>query len=416
MSAIRVETLANGLRVAFEPIAGMATASLCWLVPVGTAGDPDGAAGEGETTLLSELILRGAGSLDSRGFSDALDALGCNRRTTANAFHTIVTATLMGNRMADGLSLLVDTVRRPRLDQEHLDPVQRLALQALEGLTDDPQHLVMLRLAGRFLPAPYNRTGYGHADGLRACTMDRLRQSWRRRAVPKGSILAMAGAVDADALLPVLQRLLGDWEGQVSEPAVQGAAAGGVDHLALDTAQTHLALALPAPVDAHADANALRLASLVLGGEASSRLFTEVREKRGLCYSVGGSVALGRDRGMLQVYAGSTPQRAGETLACVLAELRRFGKGVSHEEFERARTGMKSRTIMQGESAAARASAVAGDLFRLGRPRTLDEQAAEIDRLTLDGVNRAIATHWSDGWVERMTLATVGPAPLETPR
>ena len=322
----------------------------------------------------------------------------------------------MGNRMADGLSLLVDTVRRPRLDQEHLDPVQRLALQALEGLTDDPQHLVMLRLAGRFLPAPYNRMGYGHADGLRACTMDRLRQSWRRRAVPKGSILAMAGAVDADALLPVLQRLLGDWEGQVSEPAVQGAAAGGVDHLALDTAQTHLALALPAPVDAHADANALRLASLVLGGEASSRLFTEVREKRGLCYSVGGSVALGRDRGMLQVYAGSTPQRAGETLACVLAELRRFGKGVSHEEFERARTGMKSRTIMQGESAAARASAVAGDLFRLGRPRTLDEQAAEIDRLTLDGVNRAIATHWSDGWVERMTLATVGPAPLEMPR
>ena len=415
MSAIRVETLENGLRVAFEPIAGMATASLCWLVPAGTAGDPEGAAGEGETTLLSELILRGAADRDSRSFSDALDALGCNRRTTANPFHTIVTATCMGNRVADALALLVDVVRRPRLDAEHLDPVQRLALQALEGLTDDPQHLVMLRLAGRFVPPPFNRTGYGHADGLRACTIERLRQSWRRRAVPKGSILALAGAVDADALLPVLRNLLGDWEGQTVEPPVASAAQGGIDHLALDTAQTHLALALPAPVDANPDANSLRLASLVLGGEASSRLFTEVREKRGLCYSVGGSVALGRDRGMLQVYAGSTPQRAGETLACIVGELRRFAKGITHEEFERARTGMKARTIMQGESAAARASAVAGDLFRQGRPRTLDEQAAQIDNLTLDGVNRAIATHWSNGWIERMTMASIGPAPLQMP-
>ena len=177
-----------------------------------------------------------------------------------------------------------------------------------------------------------------------------------------------------------------------------------------------MAIALPAPTDSHPDALALRLASLVLGGEASSRLFTEVREKRGLCYSVGASVALGRDRGMLQLYAGSTPQRAGQTLACILGELRRFEAGISHEEFERARTGMKARAIMQGESAAARASSVAGDLFRIGRARTLADQASDIDRLTLDAVNRAVALHWNAAWVERMTLASIGPAPLEMPR
>ena len=416
MTAIRVETLSNGLRVAFEPIAGMATASLCWLVPAGTAGDPAGAAGEGETTLLSELILRGAGARDSRSFSDALDGLGCERRTTANPFHTIVTATMMGNRVADCLAPLADVVLRPRLDAEHLEPVQRLALQALEGLSDDPQHLVMLRLAERHLPAPYNRTGYGHAEGLKACTIERLRESWRCRAVPGGSILALAGNVQPDALLPVLQRLLGDWKGQGHEPEVRAQAIGGIDHLPLDTAQTHVAIALPAPTDSHPDALALRLASLVLGGEASSRLFTEVREKRGLCYSVGASVALGRDRGMLQLYAGSTPQRAGQTLACILGELRRFEAGISHEEFERARTGMKARAIMQGESAAARASSVAGDLFRIGRARTLADQASDIDRLTLDAVNRAVALHWNAAWVERMTLASIGPAPLEMPR
>jgi predicted Zn-dependent peptidase len=132
--------------------------------------------------------------------------------------------------------------------------------------------------------------------------------------VPGGSILSFAGAVDAKALLPLLKSLFKDWKGSTSEPDQTGAPARGVDHMELPTSQTHLAIALPAPVDSHADATALRLASMVLGGESSSRLFTEVREKRGLCYSVGGSVSLGRDRGMLQIYAGSTPQRAAGAL------------------------------------------------------------------------------------------------------
>lgn len=413
---MHLERLENGLRVAFEPIAGMATCSLCWLVPAGTAGDPAGAAGEGETTLLSELILRGAGQLDSRAWSDALDGLGCERRTTANPFHTLMTATMMGKRLAQALPLLADAVLRPRLDAEHLDPVRRLALQALEGLSDDPQHLVMLRLAERFLPAPYNRTGYGHPQGLEAATMPGLRDSWRRRAVPAGSILAIAGAVDPTEAMPVIRRAFADWNGSVEEPMPSAAPIGGVDHLVMDTAQTHLAIALPAPTDSHADATALRLASLVLGGESSSRLFTEVREKRGLCYSVGASVSLGRDRGMLQVYAGSTPQRAGQTLSCIRGELERLAKGISQDEFDRARTGLKSRVVMQGESAAARASSVAGDLFRLGRVRSLADLAGEVDRLSLQAVNDAIRRHWSADWMERLTLASIGPAPLEAPR
>ena len=416
MSGIHLERLDNGLRVALEPIDGMATCSLCWLVPAGTAGDREGAAGEGETTLLTEMILRGAGSLDSRGWSDALDGLGCERRTTANPFHTLLTATMMGSRLAEAMPLLSDAVLRPQLAAEHLDPVRRLALQALEGLSDDPQHLVMLRLAERFLPAPYNRTGFGHAKGLESATIAALRQSWQRRAVPTGSILAIAGAVDAHAAMPVIRAALGRWSGSIDEPAVTSPPRGGSDHLAMETAQTHLAMALPAPPDGHAEATALRLASLVLGGESSSRLFTEVREKRGLCYSVGASVSLGRDRGMLQVYAGSTPQRAGQTLACIRGELERFAQGITADEFERARTGLKSRVVMQGESAAARASSVAGDLFRLGRARSLADLAGEVDRLSLDGVNEAIARHWAAGWMDRLTLASIGPAPLEPSR
>jgi predicted Zn-dependent peptidase len=413
---IKVERLPNGLVVAVEPLPGMATASLCWLVPCGTAGDPEGAAGEGESTLLSELILRGAGDRPSRAWNDALDALGCERRTTANPFHTLMTATALGSRLPEAMSLLVDALLRPRLDEEHLPPVQRLATQALEGLTDEPQHLVMLRLAERFLPAPYNRSGYGHAEGIRSLTMGGLRAAWHRRAVPAGSILAFAGAVDPSTIVPLVRRLTEAWAGRTDDPPLTRPPLRGTDHLTLPSSQTHLAIALPAPVESSPDALALKLAAMVLGGESSSRLFTEVREKRGLCYSVGGSVSLGRDRGMLQVYAGSTPQRAGQTLACIRGELERFAAGVTAQEYERARTGLKSRLVMQGESAAARASTVAGDLFRIGRARTLADLAAEVEALTLEVVNAAIGRHWGTGWLDALTLATIGPAPPDSSR
>jgi predicted Zn-dependent peptidase len=394
MSGIHTHRLANGLTVALEPLPGMATASLCWLVPAGTAGDPDGAAGEGESTLLSELILRGAGPLESRAWSDALDAQGCERRTTANPFHVLMTATALGSRMPGAFELLADAIRRPRLDAEHVEPVRRLALQALEGLADEPQHQVMLMLAERFLPSPYNRSGYGHADGLRALTAETLRAAWRRRAVPHGSILALSGAVDPRTLLPLVERALGDWSGTCPEPALLRPALGGVHHHVQDSSQTHLAL----------------------GGESSSRLFTEVREKRGLCYSVGASLSLGRDRGMLQIYAGSTPQRAGQTLACIHEELDRFTGGIRSDEFERARTGLKARLVMQGESAAARASSVAGDLFRIGRARSLGQMAQDVDALSVDSVNAAIERHWNRSWLEGITQVSIGPAALQPGR
>ena len=142
--SITVEKLSNGLTVALEPISGMATASLSFAIPAGNAGDPDGAAGEGESTLLSELIVRGSGSRDSRAFSDALDTLGCDRSTTVNANHVLISATMLASRLNASLELIADMALRPRIDQEHLEPVRQLSLQALHALPDDPQHLVML--------------------------------------------------------------------------------------------------------------------------------------------------------------------------------------------------------------------------------------------------------------------------------
>ena len=410
---LELRELDHGFKLAVERMPGVESCGLTWLLPVGAAGDPDGAAGEGASTLLAEYLLRGAGEMDSRAHSDALDLLGVQRRTGASSQHLMITATLLSRNLERALPLIAGMVTAPRLDAAHLEAVRSLALQALEGLDDEPQHLAMVRLVEHHLPAPWNRSGYGHAEGLKALTPASLRAEWSRRARPGGSILAVAGAVDAAAVEACVRPLLRGWSGACAEPVQAAPPRYGTHHEEAESAQSHLAMGLWAPEERRPEAVLHRLAVRILGGESSSRLVTEVREKRGLCYSVGASVSQGRDRGMTTIYAGSTPERAGTTLAQIRTELDRFGEGITRHEFDRAMVGYRSRLVMQGESASARAAAIATDVHRLGRPRSLHELAAEAAGVTFEAVDSYVRGALRECWQRDRTLVVVGPQPLE---
>ena len=406
---LRWFTLGCGAQLVVERMPGTRSCATVWMLPVGTAGDPEGAAGEGESTVLAELVLRGAGGMSSRDLSDAFDSIGAQRHGSAGVHHLLLSALSMGDRTAEAMRLLSLAVRQPNLDAESLESVRSIALQALKGLEDEPQHLAGVRLREFAMPAPFNRSGYGTEEGLRALTADGVRAAWQRRCRPQGTIIGMAGDIEPERARDMAERLLEGWTGAGEEPAQRVPAVRGRHRVAMDTQQTHLALGLDAPPDRDSDAYAHRVAVRVLGGATSSRLFTEVREKRGLCYSVGASSALGRDRGLVQVYAGSTHERAPTTLECILRELERFEQGITGQEFADAIVGAKAGLVMSGESSSARAAAIASQLWRLGRAMDLAESAAEFDRLTHAGVNEYIARDMGAAWREAMTLVTVAP-------
>ena len=401
--------LSNGLDLIVEPMPGVRSAGLCWLLPAGSAAEP--ADLEGLGAMWSELVFRGAGDRDARRHADAMDSLGVRRDADTETYFFRFEGVMLGERVLDALPLFIDMARRPGFHEADVEPVRDLCVQAVESLADDPHERVMILAKARHAPAPLNRSGMGRIETLERITRDDIARHWATRVRPEGAAIAVAGAVDPDAVAARLEELFAGWAGSAPEWDITSDAERGRVHEDDDTNQVHIAVLHDAPKESHADARLERVLASVLSGGMSSRLFTEVREKRGLVYSVNARYAGSRDFGRVAAYAGTTPERARETLDVLLAELRRLtadgeAGGVTESEFRRAVTGLKSSLVMSGESTGARASALASDWFRLGRPRTLAERLAEFDAITLDEVNSYAARRT----LGELTVASIGPA------
>jgi predicted Zn-dependent peptidase len=399
-------TFDNGLTLLAECMGHVRSAAVYFMVPAGCVYDPPRQLGL--ATVLSELVVRGAGPRDSRELTLALDNLGLDRSESVGATHFYFGAGTLASNLPPALELYADILRRPHLPAGELDAVKALALQDLQGLEDEPRSRVLIELRRRHFPPPLGRDRHGTAEGIARLTAEGLRAHHRRYFQPRGTIISVAGNVAWRPLRQQVGRLFGDWE-PGPEPDVRlGKARRGRRHIRKETGQTQIAVAYPSVPFGHKDYYAAQGAVQVLSGGMSSRLFTEVREKRGLCYAVWAHYQTFKDRAAVLAYADTQNAQAPQTLAVLLGELRRLREGVTGEEVERVRAGLKSSLVMQQESTSARARALASDWYYLGRVRSLDEIQEAIDSLT----PRRIVEHVRRYPPKDITLVTLGPRPV----
>jgi predicted Zn-dependent peptidase len=401
--APHVHAFDNGLTVVFEPKPWLPTLSATLLLPFGSVTDPDGR--EGSTNVLHEWMQRGAGSLSSRAYSDALEDLGVRRGGAAGRETSSLTMSFLASESSAVLPLLAAMVREPRLDEEEFEPSRELALQELEALDDAPTQRMFEALLARFFTSPQRRSSYGTETGLRVLSADGVRQDFAERVGPQGAILAMAGGGTWETLLGEVEEAFAGWRGAVRPTPPVAVADAARHHVQADSAQLQIGLAFPSPVPGTDEAYLFNVGLNVLSGSMGSRLFTEVREKRGLVYSVNASYRALKGFGYTLGYAGTTPERAKETLEVYVGELRRLKDGVDEAEIQRARTGILSTLVMQGDSTGATASRLASDMFHIGRPRTLDEVKARVEGVTLEALNAYLAANP----LPEPTVLTLGP-------
>ena len=399
----------NGLTLLFERMDHVRSATLYFMAPAGFTYEPNdrlGLAG-----ILAEMLTRGAGDRDSKALSIALDNLGVDRGESCGAFNVTLSAGTLARNIPAALGLYSDIIRRPWLPDDELEAAQELSLQDLQGLDDSPSEICLLELKNRFFPPPYNRNQYGTRAGIEAITPGGVRDFYAARFRPNGSILSVAGNCDWEELKALIGAAFGDWTGTPDAGATPGPHVPTSHHIQKDTQQIQIALAFPSAPFGTPDFYPARGAISVLSGGMSARLFTEVREKRGLCYSVSASYDTVKDRAAVVCYAGTGADRAQQTLDVMIGELKRLKDGIELEEVDRVRAGLKTSLIMQQESTSSRASSMATDWFYLKRVRRIDEVQTAIDALTPAGIL---------GYLERFpaqdfTVVTLGPAPLVTP-
>ena len=402
-------TFPNGLTLLAERMEHVRSAALNFLVPAGCVYDPPEHLGI--ASVLSELITRGAGPRDSRELSTALDNLGVDHSESVGGLHMRFWGATLSRNLGLALDLYADILRRPRLPEEEVDPVKALALQDLLGLEDEPAQRLFIELRQRHYPPPMGQDARGTKEGIEGLDIKALRDHYRKLVRPNGTILSVAGNIDWETLRDRVGKLFGDWKGGEEPVVTLGTpeGRGQYTHVAKETTQTQIGIAYESVPFGHPDYYNALGAVQVLDGGMSARLFTEVREKHGLCYSISASYQTYKDRASVLCYAGTTSERAQKTLELTLRELRRLKEGIEPDEVERVRVGLKSSLIKAEESTTSRAGTLASDWYYLGRVRSFPELQSAIDSLTPE----SIVAHLHQHPPGEFTIVTLGSEPLK---
>lgn len=406
---IHAHVFDNGLTLLAEPIASLESAAFTLLLPAGFVYDAPGRVGVANFTC--EMMLRGCGSRDSRAFVGDLDNLGVERGESCGASHMSFSGATRAANLMPALGIYADLVQRPHLPADQLEAGRMVVLQELLAIEDDPAHKVMVELRRRHYGDPWGRPSAGEEAVLESADIDEIKTFFTSHSRPNGAILAVAGKIDWKATVREVEKLFGQWKPIDVPPPGDGEHARKSEHLPHESNQTQIGVAYRSVAYNHPQYFQAWAAVGALSGGMSCRLFTEIRERRGLCYSVYASHHTLRDRGSVLCYAGTSAERAQETLDVLIAELARLASGIEPAELDRLKARVKSGLIMQQESSSARSGSIAREHYLLGRVRTLDELSKLVDDLTCESINDYLAANPPRDFV----ATTLGPASLELP-
>ena len=403
-----IEELGSGMTAIIQPMPGADSTATTLAVPCGGLYDPEGM--EGVASLASEWMMRGAGDMDSRQLNNALDAMGSQYNlSTGHRFMTFSSQQLQRN-LHGVLELAATIFMNPGLPDDHFDQCRNLIKQDVEALEDDPGRKNVLILKEKFLPWPLGRQLNGTIESLGNMELAESKKHIFSCLVPDGAILSITGKINVDETLAFISDLFESWNGTKPVHPTLSDPSGGYVYIEKDSAQQHMAIANVAPLMSNPGMYyPARVFEAIMSHGMGSRLFTEIREKRGLAYSVSaGYTGVPEAAGILTT-AGSRPEVAQETLSIIISELATDGSDITDDELLRAKVQIRSSLVMSGQSPASRSSALVSDWFQLGEVRRLDE----IEKLIKDVERCNIVDYLEAFPLKDPVIVTTGPTDIK---
>ncbi|MGA8363962.1 MAG: pitrilysin family protein, partial [Solirubrobacteraceae bacterium] len=393
MSEHRTTTLENGVRVITERIENVRSVALGFWIGTGSAMESDGQAGMSH--LLEHMLFRGTERYRSHEIDELFDAMGAEINAGTDRESTSLYTRVMDRHLERAFDVAAEMVWRPKF--ESLEAEREVVLEEIAMYEDDPQDRVFDVLGEAVFGAhPLGRAVIGTAAVVRGVTDEQLRAFHDERYAPLRIVIAAAGSLDHDTLVelaraagPGSPRTGTDARANVTPPAQASLAEPEFERrvrfLRKDTEQYHVCLG-GRGISRHDERRfALRVLEGVLGGTSSSRLFQEVRERRGLAYSVFSFSSQYADTGEIGLYVGTRPDNLQEALATIASELERVIEDpASPQELDRSRENLKGRVALSLESTAARMNRLGSALLGEVPIYSVDEIVDRIDAVTVD--------------------------------
>ncbi|WP_158864839.1 M16 family metallopeptidase [Leifsonia sp. AG29] len=396
---VRRTILPSGVRVLSEQVPGARSATLGWWVAVGSRDETEGRSGSlGSTHFLEHLLFKGTPTRTALDIAISFDSVGGEHNAMTAKEYTCYYAKVQDRDLAMAVEVIGDMLTSSLLDPVEFENERGVILEELSMAEDDPADVASDRLFSAILgDHPLGRPIGGRPDTIRAATRDAVWEHYRRNYRPQDLVITAAGAVDHDGLVAGVTRALAaaGWDPETQAAPVERRPAGAVPvergaavvTVERPTEQANLLVGVPGIVATDPRRTTMSVLNSVLGGGMSSRLFQEVREKRGLAYSVYSFSGAYADAGVFGLYAGCAPAKARQVAELMLSELHRLADhGVTAEELRRAVGQLSGGAALALEDSDTRMSRLGRAEISLGEFADLDESLRRLHLVTADDV------------------------------
>ena len=407
--------LSNGLRVLTDAMPHTRSVSISLYLGAGSRYESSEQAGISH--FVEHMLFKGTAKRPRpEDVSGVIESVGGIQNAATDRELTVYWCKVAKPHFPQALDVLLDMVHHSLFDPEEVDKERNVILEELSQVQDSPPELVSLLIDETLWPdQPLGRDVGGSKETVSGISRAMLVAYREQQYDARNAVLSVAGDVVHQEVLEAVEATLADWRsGQPApfHPAQNGQTSPRLKLLKRKTEQAHLCLALPGVSSLHPDRYVLALLNVVFGEGMTSRLFLEIRERRGLAYDVHSYVSHFLDAGAITVYAGVDPKNAADTVQAIIDLLFRLRDGVSEAELAKVRELVKGRLLLRMEDTRAVSSWMGGQELLMGHVKTVDEVAALVDKVTVEDMSRVARSLIKE---DQLNLAVVGPFRSERP-
>jgi predicted Zn-dependent peptidase len=406
LDTIQKSVLPNGIRVVTEAMPQVRTASLGLWVGTGSRYEP--ASVHGISHFLEHLFFKGTQSRSALAIAQAVDALGGQMNAFTDKEHTCFYVKVLADHLPPIVDLMADMLLNSALDPEAIERERQVITEEIKAYEDSPDEVAQDLIAQTIWDGhPLGRSVIGTRKAVARLGREEFVRYIERRYRPDNIVVSLAGDIRHEAVVELIAQHFGGWDGRTTaQPTEIPSVVPAVALRTKEIEQVHLCLATPGMAQDDEDRYVLAVLDGVLGGGMSSRLFQEIREARGLVYTIASYSSSHREGGLFVIYAAMSPENAPEVMRLIVEEIARLAGSLDEAELRRAKESLKGGIMLSLESTGSRMFKLARSELYYGRQFELDEILGRVEAVTMAEVARVASRTFT---ADQMAMAAIGP-------